>query len=165
MTKSLCLFSLWFAAVAMAQQPLTGRKFVLDAGHGGSDPGAVGIDGGAYPNEEHFVLDVIQRTQGKLEAAGATVLLTRDSDTTVSLTARRDLANAEDPDAFLSVHCNSFSNTTANGTETFWWDSGNTADRDLATVMQDRQMQAFGLTNRGVKQANFTVTTATPPAA
>jgi N-acetylmuramoyl-L-alanine amidase len=46
-----CLFS-------CAHAQFAGRKFVIDPGHGGTDPGAVGIDGGAYPNEEDFVLDV-----------------------------------------------------------------------------------------------------------
>jgi N-acetylmuramoyl-L-alanine amidase len=143
----------------------SGRKIVVDAGHGGTDPGAVGIDGGSYPNEEDFVLDVAQRFAALLTTAGAEVILTRDADETVSLTTRRDLTNAEDPDLFLSIHCNSFSDSSAHGTETFWWTSGTTADQDLATDVQNRMMQKFSLTNRGVKQANFTVITANPPAA
>jgi N-acetylmuramoyl-L-alanine amidase len=153
----------WLLATAAAHAQFAGRKFVIDPGHGGVDPGAVGIDGGAYPNEEDFVLDVAQRLKTRLEGAGAEVILTRSTDATVSLTARRDLANAEDPDAFLSIHCNSFTNATANGTETFWWESGNTADQTLATHVQNRMMDAFDLTNRGVKQGNFTVITGIPP--
>ena len=153
-----CLFPL------SASAQFTGRKFVIDPGHGGSDPGAVGIDGGAYPNEEDFVLDVALRLRTLLQNAGATVVMTRTTDTTVSLTARRDLTNAEDPDAFLSIHCNSFSDSSAHGTETFWWTSGNSADQSLATDVQNRMLTAFGLTNRGVKQAAFTVITSNPPA-
>jgi N-acetylmuramoyl-L-alanine amidase len=159
------LFAVFLTELAVAQTPFAGRKFVIDAGHGGTDPGAVGIDGGAAPNEEDFVLDVAQRLKTKLETAGGTVVMTRSTDTTVSLTARRDLANAEDPDAFLSIHCNSFSDPSANGTETFWWTSGAATDELLAEKVQDRMMDAFSLTNRGVKQANFTVLTANPPAA
>lgn len=150
--------------VHSAQAQFSGRKFVIDAGHGGSDPGAVGIDGGAAPNEEDFVLDVAQRLRTKLQSAGAEVVMTRTTDIDVSLTARRDLTNNEDPDAFLSIHCNSFSDASAHGTEAFWWTSGNSADQSLATRVQNRMIEAFGLTNRGVKQANFTVITSNPPA-
>ena len=152
-----CLFS-------CAHAQFAGRKFVIDPGHGGADPGAVGIDGGAYPNEEDFVLDVALQLRTRLQNAGAEVIMTRTTDATVSLTARRDLTNAEDPDAFLSIHCNSFGEASAHGTETFWWTSGNAADQALATDVQNRMLAAFGLTNRGVKQANFTVITSNPPA-
>jgi N-acetylmuramoyl-L-alanine amidase len=154
----------WMLALSASAQ-FAGRKVVLDAGHGGSDPGALGIDGSAIPNEEDFVLDTTLRLRSLLESAGATVLMTRTTDTTVSLTARRDLTNNEDPDAFLSIHCNSFSDSSANGTETFWWNSGNTADQSLATKVQAKMQGTFGLTNRGVKQAGFTVLTSDPPAA
>ena len=151
-------------SAASSHAQFAGRKFVIDPGHGGTDPGAVGIDGGAYPNEEDFVLDTALRLRTLLQNAGATVVMTRTTDTTVSLTARRDLTNAEDPDAFLSIHCNSFSDASAHGTETFWWTSGNASDQALAGDLQSRMMAAFALTNRGVKQGNFTVLTANPPA-
>ena len=150
-----------FAALAIvllsvtASAQFSGRKFVLDPGHGGSDPGAVGIDGGVAPNEEDFVLDVALRLRTLLQNAGATVVMTRTTDTTVSLTARRDLTNAEDPDAFLSIHCNSFGDPIPHGTETFWWTSGNASDQALAGDVQSRMVAAFALTNRGVKQGNF----------
>ncbi len=161
MMRALLLLLIFATSVARAQ--FAGRKFVIDPGHGGTDPGAVGVDGSAAPNEEDFVLDVAQRLRTRLQAAGATVIMTRTTDATVSLTARRDLADAEDPDAFLSIHCNSFSDASAHGTETFWYTSGNSADQSLATKVQSRMLAAFGLTNRGVKTANFTVITGSPP--
>ena len=158
------MFALFLLLAASTHAQFAGRKFVIDPGHGGTDPGAVGIDGGAYPNEEDFVLDVALRLRTLLQNAGAEVVMTRTTDATVSLTTRRDLTNAEDPDAFLSIHCNSFSDAIAHGTETFWWTSGNSSDQALATDVQSRMMAAFALTNRGVKQANFTVISANPPA-
>ena len=154
-----------FALTTPAPAQFAGRKIMIDPGHGGTDPGAVGSDGGAVPNEEDFVLDTALRLRTRLAAAGADVILTRETDAGVSLTARRDLANTEDPDLFLSIHCNSFSDASANGTETFWWTSGNAADQALAGHVQTRMMQAFDLRDRGVKQANFTVITSAPPAA
>ncbi len=154
---------LWLAVSTHAQ--FAGRKFVIDPGHGGSDPGAVGIDGGAAPNEEDFVLDVSLRLRTLLQNAGAEVVMTRTTDTTVSLTARRDLTNAEDPDAFLSIHCNSFTDSSAHGTETFHATASPATDVTWATKVQNRMIAAWNLTNRGVKDANFTVLTANAPAA
>ena len=63
-----CAFALILTATAHAQ--FSGRRFVIDPGHGGTDPGAVGIDGGADPNEADFVLDMAFRLKARLEAAG-----------------------------------------------------------------------------------------------
>ncbi len=162
--KTLATIAVIVLLASTASAQFSGRKFVIDPGHGGTDPGAVGIDGGAYPNEEDFVLDVALRLRTLLQNAGATVVMTRTTDTTVSLTTRRDITNAEAPDAFLSIHCNSFSDASAHGTETFWWTSGNLADQNLAGRVQAKMLTAFGLTDRLVKQANFTVLTSNPPA-
>jgi N-acetylmuramoyl-L-alanine amidase len=150
--------------LASTHAQFSGRKFVIDAGHGGTDPARSASTGEITQTRRisystsHFAL----RPASK--APGAEVILTRSTDAFVSLTARRDLTNAEDPDAFLSIHCNSFGDSSAHGTEAFWWDSGNSADQALATAVQNRMLTAFGLTNRGVKQANFTVITSSPPA-
>lgn len=153
--------ALLFLVQVLPAAELSGRKVVLDPGHGGSDPGAVGIDGGAFPNEEDFNLDVSLRLRTRLQNAGCTVVMTRTTDTTVSLTARRDLGNAESPNAFISSHCNSFSSSSANGTETFY--ASGTPDLDLATKVQSRLIQFLGRVNRGVKQNAFTVITGNPP--
>lgn len=165
--RGLCLTWLFVGLGSAPGLELTGRKVVIDPGHGGTDPGAVGIDGSGYPNEEDFNLAVGLRLRTLLQNAGCTVVMTRSTDTTVSLTARRDLANAENPDAFISIHCNSYAGTTAVGTETFWcldYCNGNSAfDQDLATKVQNRLLQFLGRPNRGVKRANFTVLSAVPP--
>ncbi|MCX8091481.1 MAG: N-acetylmuramoyl-L-alanine amidase, partial [Verrucomicrobiae bacterium] len=145
---------------------LTGRKVVIDPGHGGSDPGALGYDGAAYPNEEDFTLAVGLKLRTLLQQAGCTVVMTRTTDTTVDLYARRDLVNAENPHASLCIHCNS-ATATAQGTETYWClDNCNgdaAADQDLATKVQNRLVQFLGRPNRGVKRANFVMCSPTPP--
>ena len=159
------LLTTWLGLAAPAAAQFNGTRIMIDAGHGGTDPGSLGIDGSAYPNEEDFVLDVALRLQSRLQAAGAEVILTRTSDATTSLTTRRDLANLEDPDIFLSIHCNSFTDTATGGTETYWWAGGDGADQSLATLVQSRLLESFPLRDRGIKQANFTVLTANPPSA
>lgn len=155
------------ASFPVSALELTGRKVVIDPGHGGSDPGALGIDGAAYPNEEDFNLLVGLKLRTLLQNAGCAVVMTRTTDATVSLTARRDLANSESPNAFIVIHCNSASGTTAVGSETFWcldYCNGTASqDQDLATKVQSRLIQFLGRPNRGVKRQNFTVVSAVPP--
>lgn len=158
---------LWALALASAPAPeLSGRKVVIDPGHGGSDPGALGYDGSAYPNEEDFTLAVGLKLRTLLQNAGCTVVMTRTTDTTVDLYARRDLVNAENPHASLCIHCNS-ATATAQGTETYWClDNCNgdaAADQDLATKVQNRLVQFLGRPNRGVKRANFVMCSPSPP--
>jgi N-acetylmuramoyl-L-alanine amidase len=154
----------WMAlALSAGAAELSGRKVVIDPGHGGDDPGALGIDGAAYPNEKDFNLEVGLRLRTRLQNAGCTVVMTRTTDTTVSLIARRDLANNQNPNCFISIHCNSFTSSSAHGTETFWWTSGNAADQNIATKVQNRLIQFLQRANRGVKQGSFTVLTANPP--
>jgi N-acetylmuramoyl-L-alanine amidase len=83
--------------------PLAGAHIVLDPGHGGDEPGAVGPNGLL---EKDLNLAVAQRTAEILRAAGATVVLTRESDLRVTIATRAAIANGLRPVAFLSVHHN-----------------------------------------------------------
>ncbi len=85
--------------------PLEGKKIVLDAGHGGSDPGALGAIEGI--DEAELNLAVTLKLKEKLEALGAAVLLTRDSDYYMPLTERADFIVKEEPDISISIHHNS----------------------------------------------------------
>lgn len=99
------------------------RKIVIDPGHGGTDPGGTGN----ALQEKNIVLDVSQRFRSLLIADTAdtggggswTALLTRSTDTFVSLAGRASYSNSNGADRFMSIHANAFSTTTANGTETF----------------------------------------------
>ena len=84
-------------------QGLQGRKIVLDAGHGGKEPGAVGPGG---LKEKDVNLAVTLELAALLRQAGAEVLLTRDKDQDLSLPERVAFSNAQAPDLFLSIHHN-----------------------------------------------------------
>jgi N-acetylmuramoyl-L-alanine amidase len=86
------------------KQPLAGVKIVLDAGHGGSDTGAVG-NTGLY--ESDVILEIVRRLRLLLVRAGAQVELTREDDHFVSLQERSDRIARSGADLFLSVHNNS----------------------------------------------------------
>jgi N-acetylmuramoyl-L-alanine amidase len=100
------------------------RKIVLDPGHGGKDPGAIGVGGIA---EKDIVLSVAQKLARKLKGdLGVQVVLTRNDDRFVALEDRTAMANNEDADLFISLHVNASPNAEARGLETYFLD--NTTD-------------------------------------
>ena len=88
-------------------RPLEGVTVLLDPGHGGTDPGALGAAGTSGPTEAQLNLAVAYAVQYRLEQLGAKVSLTRADDSYVSLFERVDAATAQRPDIFLSIHHNS----------------------------------------------------------
>ncbi len=100
------------------------RKIVLDPGHGGKDPGAIGIGG---ISEKEIVLSIAKKLAVKLRRElGVQVVLTREDDRYVALENRTAVANAEDADLFISLHMNASPNGEAKGIETYYLD--NTTD-------------------------------------
>jgi N-acetylmuramoyl-L-alanine amidase len=106
------------APQAKAQQPV--RKVVLDPGHGGKDPGAIGVGGIA---EKDIVLAVAKKLANKLrQEMGVQVILTRTDDRFIALEDRTAMANAQEADLFVSLHMNASSNSEARGLETYYLD-------------------------------------------
>jgi len=100
------------------------RKVVLDPGHGGKDPGALGPGGIA---EKEIVLSIAKKLAVKLKTEmGTEVVLTRKDDRFVPLEDRTLLANSQDADLFISLHVNASPNADARGIETYYLD--NTTD-------------------------------------
>jgi N-acetylmuramoyl-L-alanine amidase len=92
------------------------RTVVVDAGHGGHDPGTshYGL------REKDLALDVARRLRHALEAAGLRVIMTREGDQFVPLSRRPDLANRLQADLFLSVHINANANRRVQGIEVYY---------------------------------------------
>ena len=128
---------------------LRGLTIVVDAGHGGHDSGAPGRK--SY--EKNHTLDISKRLRNHLEARGATVLMTRDSDIYIPLQGRTDFANSRRADIFVSVHIDSFKSTSA-GTTTHFTSA---TSLPLAREVQKELAKATGLNNRGTKQSRFFV--------
>lgn len=100
------------------------RKIVIDPGHGGKDPGAIGAGG---IMEKDLVLSIAKKLAVKLKnELGIQVVLTRKDDRFVPLEDRTYMANAEDADLFISLHMNASPNAEARGIETYYLD--NTTD-------------------------------------
>ncbi|WP_242021457.1 MULTISPECIES: DUF3747 domain-containing protein [Cyanophyceae] len=125
---------------------------VIDPGHGGRDPGAVGIGG---LQEKQINTAISNRVQQQLAAAGITVLMTRSSDVFVDLDARAQYANRAGASVFVSIHANaiSMSRPEVNGLETYYFSSGERLARSIhASVLGNTDMR-----DRGVRTARFYV--------
>jgi N-acetylmuramoyl-L-alanine amidase/PKD repeat protein len=128
-------------------------KVFLDAGHGGSDPGAVW-----YGFQEKVAdLDIALRVKSKLEANGFSVAMTRTGDSSKSLDERVAMANSSGADLFVSIHNNASISPYAHGTETYWCANGVAGSSQLASLIQSNVVSSTGRANRGVKTANFRV--------
>jgi N-acetylmuramoyl-L-alanine amidase len=100
------------------QLGLGARTIVIDAGHGGHDPGSIGPGG---LQEKDLVLDVALRLEKLVRARlGAAVILTRSGDVFVPLEERTAIANAKGADLFLSIHANSSRSPRPRGVETYF---------------------------------------------
>ncbi|GIO12585.1 hypothetical protein J19TS2_21400 [Cohnella xylanilytica] len=126
---------------------------VLDAGHGGKDPGVISI---SKKFEKDFTLPVILKLQAILAADPRLhVVLTRDSDVYPTLRERTDLANSLQADLFLSVHGNSNKKSSPNGSATYYTRE---ASRQLAETIQKFAAPSTGLKDNGIIQDNLFVT-------
>jgi N-acetylmuramoyl-L-alanine amidase len=125
---------------------------VIDAGHGGHDVG--GIPENIIP-EKGVALDVAQRLQRLLEAAGLRTVMTRTDDTFIALGERVRIANAEADAIFVSVHFNSAPRLEARGVEAFY---GSPTSAGLARLIQRNLLTvSVNPDHRPVRQASFWV--------
>ncbi|QIR41926.1 N-acetylmuramoyl-L-alanine amidase (plasmid) [Tolypothrix sp. PCC 7910] len=131
-------------------------KICIDPGHGGTDPGAIGKEPFIL-NEKDVTLSISLFLKKELEEKGHTVILTRDKDVTVSLADRARIANHNNADIFISIHCNSSDNNDAEGIET-WIFPGSTVGRKLADPVQKSLVNNFSNhKNRGIREKSFQV--------
>lgn len=144
---------------------LKGRKITIDAGHGGNDSGAIGPTG---IMEKTVTLRIANEVRRLLMAEGATVYMTRDTDTEVSpkganasdieeLQARCDVANQNASDVFVSIHMDSFSSGAAKGTTGYYYSLGSQKSRDLADKVRSGVIDQIGTQSRGTQSCNFYV--------
>lgn len=143
--------NLYYTSDSEPTDGLEGKVIVVDPGHGGKDPGAVGDDN----KEKDLALAVAKKLKAKLEAAGAKVLMTRTGDTYPTLSDRVAFSKKNKADVFVSIHFNSGS-SSANGIETYYWTTYKN-EKSLATYVQKEVIDSTGLNSRGVKTGNFQV--------
>lgn len=116
---------------AFASSDLTLRTVVIDAGHGGKDPGAVSKDG--KTREKDFTLDIAQRLEKLIQknCPDVKTVLTRDDDTFISLDRRAEIANQCEADLFISIHINAAWSTASSGFSIHVLGQSSQKNRDL----------------------------------
>lgn len=140
-------YALVFNNEKLNQIEASGQLVVVDAGHGGGDPGAISpID---KTNEKDIVLKAALKLQKKLAAMGYRVYLTRDYDTYINLSARASIANELGADIFISVHANAASSSKAYGIETLYRKDARNSYA-FAKAIQNGMINATGGKSRGV---------------
>ncbi|MGE5632311.1 MAG: N-acetylmuramoyl-L-alanine amidase [Caulobacteraceae bacterium] len=135
-----------------SNKPLKGTRLVLDAAYGGE-----GCSGNAAPvasYEKDINLDIVMKLRRLLSDDGAEVYLTRDSNVGMVLSDRASISNDKRPDFFLSVGQNSFQNSSATGTEIYYY-RGDSEGEKLAKLIIEETSKSFGLKNRGIRNADF----------
>jgi N-acetylmuramoyl-L-alanine amidase len=137
--------------VSPAGTDLSGYTICVDAGHGGTDPGAVanGV------KEKDVNLAIALKVAKLLEEDGAKVVLTRDGDYFVTLGGRVRIANSAGCNIFISIHANS-GPSSASGFEVYHY-YGSSRGNILATYVDEEIAKVIPLKNRGVKEAGFYV--------
>ena len=144
---------------------LKGKKIAIDPGHGGSDSGAIGPTG---VMEKNVTMRVSRELKRLLEAEGATVVLTRTTDTEVSdkganataveeLEARCEIANRANADIFLSIHADAFTNREVKGTTAYYYAKASEKSKRLADSVRLALIDAIGTLDRGTQTCNFYV--------
>jgi N-acetylmuramoyl-L-alanine amidase len=129
------------------------RILVLDPGHGGDDPGAIG-PGGYY--EKDAVLDIALRVREYLQRKSIKVIMTRSDDTFIPLKQRAVLANKKDADIFVSIHCNSSPNRKVRGTRSYIY-SRTASSRAAAEAarFENKKVNAFEFLLNDLRKGAF----------
>lgn len=151
------------AAVENRQADMREEKplVVIDAGHGGFDPGKVGIDGQL---EKDINLSIAEKLKAYLEASDVNVVMTRDTDTGLyqsgdshkkvsDMRRRCDIINEARPDLVVSIHQNSYHQEEINGGQVFYYKTSQNGKR-LAEILQKRFDYVLGEANRRVAKSN-----------
>lgn len=142
---------------------LQGKVVVIDPGHGGTDPGAIGPSG---LQEKYVTMGISQQLQKYLQNQGAKVFLTRTTDVDVygadatdrqELQARVDVGTEHKADIFVSIHINANNSPSVGGFSTYYTPKSD-YDYKLARCVHSSIISSFGLEDLGVREAGFYVT-------
>ena len=135
---------------------------MLDAGHGGTDPGALGKLNGKTVNEKDLTLSITYKVKAMLDSNGYKTAMTRTGDTLPSLSERPQMANDKDCALFASIHINSAEDESASGTEVYYSEENNgdeygLTSQEFATNVLDGMLKYMKSNDRGIRMANWAV--------
>lgn len=135
--------------------PLKGLKIAIDAGHGGTELGAIGC---LNDNEKDVNLEISKILKEKLETNGANVIMTREDDSFVGLNDRVEIADKNNAQIFISIHNNALPDSAAHlkstGSETYYFYP---QSKELAKDVVESLAKETGFKNNGAKAQSFAV--------
>lgn len=134
----------------MPKRELNRKYIVIDAGHGGTDYGALR----GKINEKDITLDIAKKVQSMLEKKGYTVAMTRTDDTYVSLQDRVEFSEIFNPDIFVSIHVNSSNSESPSGLETHYYKENSLK---LAKHVHAAMLNNINSKDRGLFKSKFYV--------
>lgn len=134
-----------------AEQYLKNKVIVIDPGHGGRDTGATGIKG-SY--EKNLTLKTAQLLYDKLKSAGANVVMTRNTDSYLSLSSRVGMSHTHAADAFVSIHFDSILDSSVRGMTSYYYHN---YQQKLATTVGKEVASFTKLKDRGVRYGDYHV--------
>jgi N-acetylmuramoyl-L-alanine amidase len=132
-------------------QYLRNKTIVIDPGHGGNDSGAIGARGTL---EKNVTIRTSRLLSEKLSAAGANVIMTRNSDIYVGLPSRVSMSHYRNADAFISVHYDSIRDSSVRGITSYYYKN---SDVSLASALQSEIIRSTQMKSRGYRQGNYQV--------
>ncbi len=161
MSKRL-LFICFAIVVLVFPSKMLALTVVVDPGHGGHDPGAIGVNG---LKEKNINLDISNKLVKELNGLGYETIMTRESDQFMTLPERVTFANQSGGDIFVSVHSNAHPNSSARGTLVLYYDDTyqqadypassamrmlSDENKKLATSIQEHVIKQVNTVNRGI---------------
>lgn len=129
------------------------KTIVIDAGHGGKDPGTIG--NGIIEKEQTLIF--AKELGKKLQKAGYTVYYTRTNDTYIALEKRTEFANNKKADLFISVHCNSNTDKTIAGFETYYLSTKGSDKRATFVASRENGVSANKLNSLQIILSDITL--------
>lgn len=134
-----------------ASSYLKNKTIVIDPGHGGRDNGTTGVKGTI---EKSLTLQTATLLYEKLKGTGAKVILTRNSDSYLSLNSRVSMSNYHNADAFISIHYDSIGDSSVKGMTSYYYHS---YQKSLATHIHNQTVSQAKLNNRNVRFGDYYV--------
>ncbi len=120
---------------------LSNYTIMLDPGHGGIDVGAICANSSIdYGYEKQINISLATKIKDLLEAEGATVIMTRNTDKWVCYADRNNAVRSKNPDMFISIHCDSSSSSSATGTSAYYYRA---YSQPLAKAIHERLVDAY----------------------
>jgi len=129
---------------------------VIDAGHGGTDPGAMFPVNSQNPEirEKDITLDIATKVNARLTAVGVKTVMTRSGDTYPTLQERAEIANNSGADLFVAIHCNSMENKYEIDGAQVYYHGGSDIGKKFAQIVYDNIVEYTGMTKRGIQDGS-----------